>query len=121
MIVIVVVADAICSYIGRRYLKEVNQHPLMVRRNINWVLRGYNFPFKIFSLWLVRTNPNNILVEGFAGWYHYCTEEFKEVAKLFLWITSSILPRDVALLALEYGSTHLHNHVTISTSLTTPS
>eukprot|EP01060_Flectonema_neradi_P020353 TRINITY_DN2787_c2_g3_i1.p1 TRINITY_DN2787_c2_g3~~TRINITY_DN2787_c2_g3_i1.p1 ORF type:complete len:294 (+),score=34.23 TRINITY_DN2787_c2_g3_i1:28-909(+) len=37
--VIIIVFDAIGCYNGRRYLKEVNQHPLMVRRNIKWVLR----------------------------------------------------------------------------------
>eukprot|EP01060_Flectonema_neradi_P012316 TRINITY_DN19179_c0_g1_i1.p1 TRINITY_DN19179_c0_g1~~TRINITY_DN19179_c0_g1_i1.p1 ORF type:complete len:347 (+),score=38.85 TRINITY_DN19179_c0_g1_i1:62-1102(+) len=112
MVVIVIVADAIGCFIARRSLVTINNHPLMVRRNINWVLRGYNFPFKIYSLWLVRTDPNYVLVKGFAGWYHYCSEEFKKAAKLFLLATSSSLPRDVALLALEYGSTHIQ-HVTI--------
>eukprot|EP01060_Flectonema_neradi_P018376 TRINITY_DN25196_c0_g1_i1.p1 TRINITY_DN25196_c0_g1~~TRINITY_DN25196_c0_g1_i1.p1 ORF type:complete len:368 (+),score=35.35 TRINITY_DN25196_c0_g1_i1:45-1106(+) len=108
-IVIVAATDTFYSYTVTRSLKTINNHPLMIRRNISWVLRGYNLPFKIFSLWLVRTNPDHILAEGIAGWYQYCPEEFKEAVKLFLWITSlpnKLLPRDVALLTLEFGSVH---------------
>ena len=109
-IIIIIVTDWVYSYIVNRSLKSINRHPLMIRRNISWTLRGFNLPFKVFSLWLVRTDPNLIIVDGLAGWYEYCPEEFKKTVKLFLWATGSLtkkaLPRDVALLVLEYGSQH---------------